>query len=199
MTKITIELDLDLDNVTDGKSLDNLNKVITNKLAEVDKQIGEAMSLVGTKIFKLAFDNVPALKAIAWNQYTPYFNDGDECVFCVNDPAFIREIDEEDFEQLLDGEYYENLESVRTIYNGWRIENLLTKPTDELTDWDRKYIEDYRSATAEQHAILSALENWMTGSGQDSLKRTYGDHSSIVIYRNEDGELETVRNEYDHE
>lgn len=37
--------------------------------------------------FKKIFENT-RIKSIRWSQYTPYFNDGDECVFCVNDPYF---------------------------------------------------------------------------------------------------------------
>jgi hypothetical protein len=30
------------------------------------------------------FDTYPNLESFSWEQYTPYFNDGDECVFGVN-------------------------------------------------------------------------------------------------------------------
>ena len=30
----------------------------------------------------------PAIKAVTWNQYAPYFNDGEACEFSVNDPSF---------------------------------------------------------------------------------------------------------------
>src|SRR5690348_1020347 len=36
--------------------------------------------------FKNAFDK--GVKAIAWSQYTPYFNDGEACEFGVGDIAF---------------------------------------------------------------------------------------------------------------
>ena len=32
---------------------------------------------------------MPALKAIRWNQYTPYFNDGDPCTFSVGEVMFL--------------------------------------------------------------------------------------------------------------
>ena len=35
--------------------------------------------------FKAFFDAHPEVEAIRWTQYTPYFNDGDACVFSVND------------------------------------------------------------------------------------------------------------------
>lgn len=35
--------------------------------------------------FKTYFEENPEIKTIYWNQYTPYFNDGDSCEFRVND------------------------------------------------------------------------------------------------------------------
>jgi hypothetical protein len=35
--------------------------------------------------FKEVFAAHPGLKAVKWTQYTPYFNDGDACVFGVHD------------------------------------------------------------------------------------------------------------------
>ena len=37
------------------------------------------------EISKEIFDKYPELHSFSWDQYTPYFNDGDECVFRVND------------------------------------------------------------------------------------------------------------------
>ena len=36
--------------------------------------------------FKRYFDIWPEAEAFRWTQYTPYFNDGDPCVFRVNSP-----------------------------------------------------------------------------------------------------------------
>jgi hypothetical protein len=40
------------------------------------------------KVFKEFFEKVPEIKTVQWVQYTPYFNDGDPCVFRVCDPMF---------------------------------------------------------------------------------------------------------------
>lgn len=37
-----------------------------------------------TGVFTEWFDKNPGVKALSWAQYTPYFNDGDECVFRVH-------------------------------------------------------------------------------------------------------------------
>jgi hypothetical protein len=33
---------------------------------------------------KTIFEDHPKVKSFGWNQFTPYFNDGDTCYFCVN-------------------------------------------------------------------------------------------------------------------
>ena len=35
--------------------------------------------------FKEVFEKYPEIESIKWQQYTPYFNDGDECIFRVCD------------------------------------------------------------------------------------------------------------------
>lgn len=83
--------------------LQELNTEIKNKLEEAmnlmkiegEKALGEA--------FKEFFEKVPMVKAVQWTQYTPYFNDGDPCVFwCgISDAAVLLEKDhglpEDDF------------------------------------------------------------------------------------------------------
>lgn len=41
--------------------------------------------------FKEIFDKHPELLAITWVQYTPYFNDGDACIFSIGEiAAFVK-------------------------------------------------------------------------------------------------------------
>lgn len=46
--------------------------------------------------FKEFFDANPDIDQITWTQYTPYFNDGDPCVFGLNDMNFTLAKDEVD-------------------------------------------------------------------------------------------------------
>lgn len=48
--------------------------------------------------FNKYFEKYPTLDSFAWNQYTPYFNDGDTCEFSVNPYVDINNIDEGDLE-----------------------------------------------------------------------------------------------------
>lgn len=53
------------------------------------KAAREELNVVAKKQFKefstQLFDIHPNLELFGWTQYTPYFNDGDECIFGVND------------------------------------------------------------------------------------------------------------------
>ena len=50
--------------------------------------INEEMREILTKESKELFGAVPGLGAVTWTQYAPYFNDGEPCIFRVNDPTF---------------------------------------------------------------------------------------------------------------
>lgn len=60
--------------------LDDMNA----ELSELQKKNQEKSQKIFQEMFKTFFDSNPEIKAIGWRQYTPYFNDGDECVFRCN-------------------------------------------------------------------------------------------------------------------
>lgn len=58
--------------------------------------IQESKDLIRTKgqealgqAFKDFFDSCPEVRIVCWQQYAPYFNDGDPCEFSVHDPQVI--------------------------------------------------------------------------------------------------------------
>lgn len=63
-----------------------------SKFLEDQKQIQnkfqEECKVLLNELVKGYFEKYPALKIITWAQYSPYFNDGDPCVFNVREPAF---------------------------------------------------------------------------------------------------------------
>lgn len=52
---------------------------------ELEKQISTHGKAALAVTFKKFFEKFPEVAAVRWEQYTPYFNDGDECVFGMND------------------------------------------------------------------------------------------------------------------
>lgn len=55
-----------------------------------------------TDVMSDVFDKCPDIKRFEWTQYTPYFNDGDECVFNVYDFYVYTEDNEDEDEGIYD-------------------------------------------------------------------------------------------------
>lgn len=56
-----------------------------DKLAEEKKEFEKRGGEVIKSVFKSVLAKHPKIQAMQWAQYTPYFNDGEECVFNVHD------------------------------------------------------------------------------------------------------------------
>jgi len=78
-------------------------EVLANELTETRKHYREKAQKVLTEhLFPTFFGDHPEIKMIYWTQYTPYFNDGDECVFRINDVCVSDVTDhEETYESFL--------------------------------------------------------------------------------------------------
>ena len=75
----------------------NLIDSIKQRIAEIDK-LRESLVSDLRKEFPAylapLFEKYPEIKRISWTQYTPYFNDGESCEFCVNFDISINGRDE---------------------------------------------------------------------------------------------------------
>ncbi len=60
-----------------------------------------------TEVSKELFDKHPLLESFGWRQYTPYFNDGEECTFSahVDDPNMNGLDDDELYEVIREKDY----------------------------------------------------------------------------------------------
>lgn len=86
-----------------------LQELITNQEALKKEFVTKATS--GFKeALKELFAEVPTLKALKWNQYTPYFNDGDACTFRVGEVYFKLDDTAEDA-----GDYEDGFDGTWTI------------------------------------------------------------------------------------
>lgn len=85
-------------------------------------------------ITKEFFEKNPQVKAIMWNQYTPYFNDGDECVFSVNDPSYTN-AEGEDLEDFTNWGEYDGDNTEVWAWEGWGSapEGINIKPLQEFS------------------------------------------------------------------
>ena len=74
--------------------------LFTSEMDNLQEQIRKAGTEKLAPVFREIFEKNPGLESIRWTQYTPYFNDGEECVFRVHlsYPDF-RYRSEEDFDE----------------------------------------------------------------------------------------------------
>lgn len=80
--------------------LDDLN----TELNQLKKKFQEKTQSIFKKAFIEFFNNNPEVTAIGWRQYTPYFNDGDTCVFsCYASYAWVTNA--KDYDLVSFGEY----------------------------------------------------------------------------------------------
>lgn len=63
------------------KKLDRLIKVVEDAKREIQEKGASALKELFSEFFKAH----PEARSIVWTQYTPYFNDGEPCVFGVGD------------------------------------------------------------------------------------------------------------------
>src|SRR5579872_2884278 len=57
---------------------------LRTKMETIRQQMKDAAGQVIREGLRSLFDQHPQLTCVGWKQYTPYFNDGDECIFSVH-------------------------------------------------------------------------------------------------------------------
>jgi hypothetical protein len=147
------------------------------------------MKYAFSDIFDEFFEKYPKIKIVKWNQYTPYFNDGDPCTFRVDEIfATNEDLKPSDISDEYDFEGY-------FVYNG-KPSNWVYK---EQGDHFKQMVESYEKASVEEDYEYY-VNGWkefvelLNSIPEDIYKSTFEDHSMIIVTK--DG-IE-VR-EYDHD
>lgn len=175
------------------------------KLEELKKAHMAELQGEFNEIIKLFFEECPKVQAVVWSQYTPYFNDGDECIFRVNDPHFV--VEGFDPENLEDPYAYDDDEAYSTLKVPFRsnwdedIENdrnhLKNRPYDK---WVQGYypkciaaIEEAKSNFPGYDVKIKAFAD-LLNENEDMLREVYGDHSAVYLTS-----TQVIVEEYSHE
>lgn len=149
------------------------------KVAELNKQVREESQRLLNEGFAEVFAKYPKLISFSWNQYTPYFNDGDECTFRVNTDSLIPDFTDESAEDH-DYEYSTG-------------DSLWNSKTHEYEDVPISNEKKLNNETFEEiYAIVNTIDD-------DTMKATYGNHITVTVSKNEDGSLKTSTDDYDHD
>jgi hypothetical protein len=142
--------------------------VLREKQEEIKKlkrEMLEASNKIFTDLTKTIFEDHPKVKSFGWNQYTPYFLDGDTCTFSVNtDYIYINgeSVDESDWIS----------ETKITHYGTWNSGKKEYEGRTELPNLD--YDKDLVSASDEIREFLSNFD-------EDFFMSQFGDHAEITI------------------
>lgn len=131
-------------------------------------------------IVKDLFESNPELNSFSWIQYTPFFNDGDECVFSAH-------VDYPTVNATLDGN-----ECIFDDYIGSFEVN-----GEEISSYDDPAkAKLYESQEKKLKNISKSISDLLCDLNQDKVfHMMFGDHVRVVVNRN--GSINTE--EYDHE
>jgi hypothetical protein len=135
------------------------------EIKKLKKEMLEASNKIFTDLTKTIFEDHPKVKSFGWNQYTPYFNDGDTCYFSVNTDYIqinSESVDESDWIN----------ETKITNYGTWNREKREYEGRTEVPNLD--YDKDLVSASDEIREFLSNFD-------EDFFMSQFGDHVEVTI------------------
>jgi len=155
------------------KTFDQLEQKITAKKLELDELMAQFQKKLQAEFTDLtaAFFAETGIQAIVWNQYTPYFNDGDECTFSIGEIYFV--ISGFDREELGDAYDYED---------------------DELYEIVPNYY-SFRKGEV-KHPLRDVCDKFIgiVNNNEGLFKDMFGDHMTVYLTPEE-----SFAQEYDHE
>ena len=146
-------------------------KTLREKNSEVYKLKSEIIDIssdIFEDFYKYIFEKYPTLESFGWSQYTPYFNDGETCIFYANTSYLsVNEecVDEADWSQ-------------KTKVLNWGTWNKDTKKYEGRVEEDNV---DYDPILTEaSNEIVNFLEQF----DNDFYLIKFGDHAEITVNKN---------------
>lgn len=123
------------------------------------------------QLFSSLFNQSKRIESVGWTQYTPYFNDGEECEFSVH----LKDLDELliNGKRLWDFDDEGDFISLRLGYP--------SEPNPNLDQFEHDLLNDI-------HTVLNQIT-------EDFYKDLFGDHCQVTIYK--DGRIQV--DEYEHD
>lgn len=150
------------------QNLEERISLIRDKRKEISK-LENDIHKVSTNLFddfcKSIFQKYTKLESFGWSQYTPYFNDGDICVFTAN-TDYLK----------INGEFAEESKwyNVNSIKDWGKWNPKLKKYVGRVETVNESYDEVLAKATDEIRDFLSLFDN-------DFFLRKFGDHADVTI------------------
>lgn len=175
--------------------------------AEMQKRQEELATTLRPKFqeaFVPIFERHPSLEAITFTAYTPHFNDGEECIYSVNEPymeAFdFSEIESYDAKRISAAKHFvltgEVDPDTRETYDKWAKDRYESAEA-YLRSGSQGYIDLGPEKLAELGAITDeypTVEAIIRAVPEEVMRGMFGDHMKVIITA--DG---VEAEEYDHD
>jgi hypothetical protein len=146
-------------------------KALKAKMAEAKKLMEETAQKAFTEMSAEFFEDNPSLVSFTWNQFTPYWNDGDVCTFGANC----------------------DYPSVTFTASDGKVVSY-NENSGNCTDAD-DFDLDSKPYDKEIKKLVEATGNFLGNFEEEDLKVMFGDHMEITVNRS--GKVE--KEEYEHE
>jgi len=145
------------------KAQEYVQSLLTN-YAAIKKDMEQKINNNLVDVFKEFFEKHPEVKFVTWTQFTPYFNDGEPCVFSMYGPEFCLD-DRINIQDFIDSDqdfdvYLDNL-------------------TDELSVEGQEF-EYYYPSSYKLENDLDAFGQFL-GSMEGIFYNVFGDNQRVVI------------------
>jgi hypothetical protein len=136
-------------------------------IKKLKEEMLEESNKIFTELTKTIFEDHPKVKSFGWNQYTPYFNDGETCTFSANvDYIYINGIcvDDSDWvsEKTITNYGTWNRETKkyegRTEVSNLNYDSELVKANDNIMEFLRNFDEDFFVTQFGDHAKVTVTE-----------------------------------------
>ena len=147
-------------------NFDSIQKMIdemNNEIEALRETYKQKTQVLFKKAFIAFFDKNPEVTAVSWHQYTPYFNDGDACVFSTY-AGYASVTNAKDYENIEWGTYQGEDEGV------W-----IDDP--DYGNFNEELIPTTISADAD------ALRKLLDSVPDDMYERMFGDHVIVTATR----------------
>jgi ribosome-associated translation inhibitor RaiA len=140
--------------ISSVKQIQSKLNAIQKEIAKLEKQAAKESEKLISKGFKEIFKKYPDLKSFSWTQYTPYFNDGDECIFSANTESI----------------YINNEEEEDSVYGAEQFLEKLLNPTKEINKL-KKRIEEYKKEKYDYSWLESEIQRIQNASVNEARRR----------------------------
>lgn len=158
---------------------------------EYERKISEEGAEILKQEFKDFFEKYPYVEAVEWVQYTPYFNDGEECIFGVMDPRMIINLNK--YEKAEEFKEAEKAYKEKKGYNSYENDDDREQFLEEGEDNNLIVISYLYGESPSKEHFLNVYED-QPDVVEDVYKCVFGDHVEVLATR-EGFEV----HEYDHD